>query len=66
MKSKLEKYKMSNDTDLSAFTLKEAVNTLIEHYNGQLETMWSKIAESRSKELTTIDKNFKELHKQVS
>ena len=66
MKSKTEKFKMSNETDLSAFTLKEAVNTLIEHYNGQLETMWSKIAESRSKELTTIDKNFKELHKQVS
>ena len=57
---------MLNDADLSAFTLKEAVNTLIEHYNEQLETMWSKIAESRSKELATIDENFKELHKQVS
>ena len=57
---------MLNDADLSAYTLKEAVNTLIVHYNEQLETMWSKIAESRSKELATIDENFKELHKQVS
>ena len=57
---------MLSDADLSAFTLKEAINTLILHYNEQIEIIWSKIAESRSKELATIDENFKELHKQVS
>jgi len=38
-----------------------AIDTLVSHFNSQIDSLWRHVLDSRSKELSAIDENFRQL-----